>query len=492
MYKLLLPLVFLLMILMIFCYAITRVDNTANDTSESAFNLKLMKTYQVDGRFDASLRSLYDTFRVWNDDYVPAIQSLYIMNRSDLLKLTLATGEVETFPFDFDMFEKRKYPWQKFLISAEKDMIMVQQGRYDEYLSVSPNGKYALFRYFPHKNELYEIQSGKLLSCGIDDEIILGFDNNSNIYCGRQSLANLFVLRNPCDMSLLWEYKAGDYSPDSDNPIPMDLSPNQGGNSGSYYGIQFSNYRSPISTPDGRYSIIMFTVHQFRGHLAMVLIFDNREKTMIHSSCMSLPRYSTSLYHLFRHDGKMLAIPGGRKGVWVYDFEKNFSRTCAIPETNLQNLAGFYFTPDNHIVLWIQHYADIMFGGPGQTAYRFNLENGAMEEFTDFSVEDRYTRLYFFSPDGKTAITFETIPGRYMDDQHYGHYVFWDVDSKQRLLETEETYLPNIIITPDWKTIYLTKTMNRPPAPSISPPELPELKPLDVEVYDISSIINRP
>jgi len=474
----------LLIALALFCHATVNANGP-----DKSIHLKLINTYRLPGLFGAfggggTMGNAHDSIMYYQSglyDYVPEIQGIYARLDSDLTKLTLSSGEVEIFSLDFDARQKNQDSWQSFR-SIEKDNTLWGEYRWGRRSSiVSPNGKYILFRYFPKKQELYEVQSGKLLSCGVDDEIILGFDHSSNIYCGRQSLENLFVLRNPLDMSLLRKYKTKDYeSPISDNT-----------DESRFYGIQFSNCHPPITTPDGRSTVLVFTTYHLQNQIALLFVIDNPTNTVIHRSCLNL-RHNTNLKYQFRPDGKLLGIPDGRNEVWVYDFERNFSRSYEISEANYQGLAGFCFTPDDHMVLWTTHRADTRIGGPGHTAYRFDLRSGESEAFTDFSVQDRYTRSYFFSPDGKTVITFETVPGRYLDREYYGRYVFWDFPSKKRLLETEETYLPNIIIAPDWKTIYLTKTTYRPPTHYLSPGEpLPPYEPFDVEVYDITGIMER-
>ena len=469
----------------------------ADDTQKSVDKLKLINSYDLPWAFRihspgnfVSSHATVMYYRAFSWDYVTEIQGLYSLGTSGLVKLSLSNGETETILFDGDMYKKRSESTGSLRSIEKDDKIFVHYwSQYSRFLLVSPDGKYALFRLFPKKNELYEIPSGKFLSCGVNDEIILGFDHDSNIYCGGQSLENLFVLRNSQDMSLLRKYQTKD---------PLGIDKNYSMNfttdntdKSRYYGIQFSNCDPPITTPDGRYAVLMFTVHQFHNRLALLFVLDNQTNTVIHRSSLNLAKYM-HMNCLFRNDGKVLGILDGTSGIWFYDFEKNYSRSYTIPETNPQYLTGFCFTPDDYVVFWMSHPLDTGIEGTGPTAYRLDLKSGESEEFTDFSASDRHTQLFFFSPDGKTVITFEKLPGRYMDTESFGRYVFWDFPSKKRLLETEETYLPNIIIAPDWKTIYLTKTTYRPPTTPLKPNEIPPpYKPLDVEVYDITGITER-
>ena len=102
----------------------------------------------------------------------------------------------------------------------------------------------------------------------------------------------------------------------------------------------------------------------------------------------------------------------------------------------------------------------------------------------------KITWQFFFSPDHRTVITFQTTPGR--DIRPCGKYVFWDYRTKEILYETADRYKPGFILTPDWKTMILTTTeiIDFNPDQPWNIREFQFQMP-DIEIYDITGITER-
>ncbi len=412
-------------------------------------------------------------FRSWYYCYIPPTQTFWQISKSELLKFSYASEKMSRYPLDFDMFDKRAYVYQRYLTPEIRSKTHHYR---DDYLIVSPGEKLAIFRYPYWKSELYDIKTQKKISEGIDDEVILGFDQNDNIWCGRQSCENILVLRDPRDMSAIKRFTL--------------LSDNQSDKISFDKVNQYNTCIAPFETPDGRFLVHVFTIPELENKKNNVAIWDVKTEKLIHHSSIDIC-YSPNFLPAIQADGKAIAMASGQKSVWVYDFKRQqameFHLTRPENPDNNQWMQGFCFAPNDNLVLWSTHPADTRTGGSGSFACRFDLENVGGYEYTSFSIEGRYTRSYFFSPDEKTAITFETIPGRYQDWEHLGRYVVWDTATGKRLCETQEIYQPNIIIAPDWKTCYLTKASMESVQES---DELKFIAPV-VEVYDITTIINR-
>ena len=414
--------------------------------------------------------------------YLPEKNSLWVLAFKKLFKYDFTSNTASTFSVDE---ERIMNGWNAAneMIQPTERANRIGGSRIDPILmEISPNEKYLLVRYYGQKSELYDIETGRLISNGEKDEVIIGFDRNSNIYCGCQSITNMFVLRDPQTQKIIREYQTERGLKDS--YFPFEYSGREGYN--PYYdGIQFTNLPSPIESRDGKYTLFFFSTYQLSGKLGIVTVCNNENGDVVARSCIGLGNFSL-LKPQFNRNGNQIAILDDiNRCFWVYDFTSHSSRSFFIPKSsNRQEIKGYCFVNDNQLITWTRHFISPLY----YSSYVFDAGTGncttpALCTLTE-TVYD--TSRYYFSPDGKTAITFVFESKKYppdLDKTLYGKFLFWDVLAQKVIFETEEKYLNSIFIDNDWKTIWISRMEGT--EEDADPKVL-------TEEYDISEIINRP
>ena len=389
--------------------------------------------------------------------------------------------------------------------NLRREMAKVHQGRVKwlisttRYTVVSPNERYVLVRFFADNSEVYDIQTGKFVTSGEDGETIIGFNRNGHYYCARQSLENTFYLRDKNTQKIIRQYRT--ITNNTNNRRYVENTVNEEYNP-FFDGLLFNNGRPVLESPDGKYTLFSFTLYQLENYLSIIVVCDNDTGNTVSYSCLRNTDFSL-FRHAFSHDGKLIALSDGNTGVWLYNFETKSSQNVYTPN----NLIGFSFTAQNQLVLWCDPYLTSQRISPFEfqidpstgrmtpptnfakkSAYLFDPSTGSLTQYTNLADNDERVMQYCFSPNGRTALTFVSDP-MYYRYGNTGKYVFWDVQTNQKICETSLRYYPTMIISPDWKTLYLGKEL---PTEPIVNNDSNRVQQSTVEVYDISNIINRP
>jgi len=402
-------------------------------------------------------------------------------------------------------------------------------------LIISPNEKYVLQRDSLESHTFSEVKTGRLITGDVPPgEIVLGFDDDSNIYCGRLTSPPEFVVRNPETMQIVKTFR----TPDNDVIEKTNNTDEQD----MFYTI----CPVPVESSDRKHVVIQFYQHRPPGATAEIYRDDPRLlKEWVEAEENNPRRCSIGAFHVYdqetgnlayeapfgigvvnapmgripvvSEDGRKIIYPDyAAKGVWVYDFETRTSRSLLIPQPSISRspmenswksstLKGFTFTPENQILVWLCNWSDKEWPVfPG--IYRFDPEDGSYQIMTDFVSEKefipedekveasdaRVTWQFFYSPDHRTVITFQKPPGWFFAPEHIGKYVFWDYHTKEKLFETEEKYIGNMILTPDWKTAILTTTRYTDfEAENQYGQRTPQSGHHNLEIYDITGITER-
>ena len=393
---------------------------------------------------------------------------------------------ITTFSPDRERLQKGLDTAREILSSVERiNRVGFGGGMTNGYaMEISPNEKYLLVRYFGQKSELYEAETSQFVTNGEKEEVMIGFDRNSNIYCGCQSITNMFVLRDPRTQKMIREYKTEGFL--KDIYFPFEYSSREGYN--PYYdGIQFTHLPAPIESPDGKYTLFFFSTYQLSAKLGIVTVCDNESGDVVARSCIGLSN-PQSLKPQFNRNGTQVAIIDqiGRC-FWVYDFTTHSSRSFFLPKSDHLMMQGFCFATDNQLITWTRHPTSPLF----YSSYVIDTITGHCSSPAPcmFAKEGYYTAQYNFSPDRKTAITFAFESKKYSPDLPktvFGKFLFWDVPSQEVIFETEEKYFQSILIDPNWKTIWISRIEDTDEDDQQSQQNV------ITEEYDISSIINRP
>lgn len=423
--------------------------------------------------------------------YLPQKNSAWLFRYNALAKYQLSQNTVSMFPLGGErILNNWEASKEIYRLSNERSARIYSSSPNQTSIEVSPNEKYLLVRYFGQKSELYEIETGRFISNGEKEEVIIGFNRDSNIYCGCQSITNMFVLRDVKTQKIIREYKTEKWVRYNDAQTPFEYSDREGYN--PYYdGIQFTNLPAPIESPDGKYTLFFYSTYQLTGRLGIVTVCDNVTGEVVARSCIGLQNH---LNPQFSGDGTLLAIADmGNKSIWVYDFTTHSSRSLIIPITSslpAAGIQGYCFSPDNQLIVWAWELPCV-----------FDIQTGKYSTPAPCTLSEPgyYTAMYYFSPDGKTAITFAYEMRKYnalsavalykrpnVNVPHHtivGKFLFWDVSSQKVIFETEGKYLHSIFIDNDWKTIWISRME--------SSEEDAEQK-VFTDEYDISGIINRP
>jgi hypothetical protein len=405
--------------------------NEENDNNDRIQFIKTLKVpegvlFSVEG--DTLMNSCN-----WDQFFFPEKLSFWKLRRSKIERYSLSSNSYNSFPLNFDFWEK-----ESRILKTQKIPLSRNLAKFDTMILVSPNEEYILFRFGAITSELFEIKTGKWFSSGIDNEMIIGFNHDSNIFCQKQNFDNTFILRDIKTMKVMKMY------------IDIKKSKNHSfvSNSSEY----FHSYMTPIESFDNKYTLFILASNQSDEN-GIVCIIDNENESIIEKTPIKF-QIPFTLKPLFRRDNKVVGIPNGIKSIWLYDFEKNKFQNIIFPFDGI--IQGFEFYSNNSIVVWTKHPFDVRFGSAQQpTAYQFNLDTEKCVPFADYQHPEYYTRFYNFDADKNIVITYETIPGQ-NPREFVGKYVFWNMKTKKSFFETQDDYFPNIIISPDKKYVYLT------------------------------------
>jgi len=419
-----------------------------------------------------------------HSSYLPEKNSLWAFAFKELYKYDFTSNTASTFSVDEERIMTGWNAANEMMQSTERAN-RIGGGRLDPITAeISPNEKYLLVRFYGQKSELYEIETGRLITNGEKDEVIIGFDRNSNIYCGCQSITNMFVLRHSETQKILREYLTNNWL--KDIYAPFEYSSREGYN--PYYdGIQFTNLPSPIESPDGKYTLFFISLYQLSGKLGIVTVCDNENGNIVARSCIGLGNFFLLKPQFSRNGNQIAILDDINRCFWVHDFTTHSSRSFFIPKIDHQRIAGYCFASDRQLIVWTRHFTSPLY----YFSYVFDTGTGQCSTTAPCTLTEDgyYTSMYYFSPNGKTAITFAFESKKHppdLDRTIVGKFLFWDVSSQKMIFETEEKYFQSILIDPDWKTIWISRMEDSDETAD------PTQTRIITEEYDISKIINRP
>ena len=306
-------------------------------------------------------------------------------------------------------------------------------------LAVSPNEKYVLLRKSLELHEISEAKTGFTLKEKLPaGEIILGFDSQSNIYCGRLTSPSEFVVRDPETMQIVKSFQRAI----SGDTIKRDTAEQD---------LFYAACPLPMESPDRKYVVFQFYQHRPPGVTAKmhendprllkewvemekndsresaigeVHVYAQESGLLVYESPLGIGVQNSWAHALpqISADGQKIAYPDYvAKGVWVYDFETRKSTSLLVPppppldnpgnhpakevksvndaemwEWRRTNLKSFTFTPENEILVCL--YLPNNMGYPNYPwIYRFDLETGESQPMTDFVSEKE------FLPKGDTS-----------------------------------------------------------------------------------------
>ena len=443
--------------------------------------------------------------------------NFWFFSGSGMTKISLDSLTHDFFPFDeeithfaynYEMINSgRPISPDHFTVkeNLRKELTKNHQGRVTWLINpaqntvVSPDERFVLVRFFADNSEVYDIQTGKFITSGEDGETIIGFNHNGHYYCARQSLENTFYLRDKNTQQVIRRYRT--ITNGMNDRLYGENTANEEYNP-FFDGLLFNNGCPVLESPDGKYTLFSLTLYQLGNYLSIIIVCDNDTGNTVSYSCLRNTDFSL-FRHVFSHDGKLIALSDGNTGVWLYNFETKSSQNVYTPNS----LIGFSFTAQNQLVLWCDPYliqqrispSEIQFDPSTgrmtlptdfakKSASLFDPSTGSLTPFTNFADKDERIMQYHFSPDGRTALTFVSDP-MYYRYGNTGKYVFWYVQTNQKICETSLRYYPTMIISPDWKTLYLGKEL--PAEPIVNIDTNREQQQRIVEVYDITNITER-
>jgi len=402
-------------------------------------NIQKIKTFKAPGEMVRTLTNWESPMNTcfWNEYFFHEKTSLWREQGYLVVRYSIPSDTLDRFRFDFNIQKK----WQERPLLSKLSMNSGRRSLH-QMMIVSPNEQYILFRYSPTVSELYELKTGQRLLNGNEEELIIGFDQFSNIYCSRPCLESMFLLRDLKTMEILETYNTELLVDDPSTRMNY-------------------AYLAPLFTTNGRYTLFFLIASESQGQ-GIVLICDNEKRCIIGKEFLDL-KSRLALKPVVRHDNRFVAIPNGSRAVLLYDVENqsfhNFSITSTVPPSaqNFTQVRGFGFTPDDKVVMWIEYPRGSAVGPSTESLRPYQLDLITHEQtlFEDFLTPGRYTSFFCFNVPHGITITHEIISPATI---YTGKYVFWDFQTKEKIFETEAKYYPNIIVSPDGKHIYLTST----------------------------------
>jgi len=401
-----------------------------------------------------------------------------------LLRYSGEKAELQKYSLLSQIHEKYPWPVDTNWINANTSPVpdSLPPFIYCNTLAISPNGKYVLVRYYWGLHILCERKTNRIVTDNLPEgEIVLGFDSQSNIYSGRLASPPEFVVRDPETMQSVKSFHRTIES-DTDKhdtfeqnlfymacPFPVESSDRK------YVVFQFYQHRPPgvtIKMYENDPRLLKEWVEKEsddsrRCFVGKIHVYDQESGLLVYESPFGISQ--SNLLPMLSTDGKLILYPdNAAKGVWSYNFETKKSKSLLIPppemsgthyawekEAYLQHwketwsLRGFTFTPENQVLVWLYN-RDNRAIPHSSIIYLFNPESASHQVLTDFVSEKEFvpegefseynkvrsTWHFFFSPDQRTAITFQMTPNRPAEFAIVGKYVFWDYRTKKTLRDT--------------------------------------------------------
>ena len=328
----------------------------------------------------------------------------------------------------------------------------------DAVLVVSPNGKHFVIRLFGGKSMLVCSETGEEVVLPkektlryYDDEIALGFDSSSDLFCGTQCLSPLLVLRDAQTRVTKKTYKFRKMS----YPPQISLQPEywlDKDTSHDNIGILYSVLPSPEDNPDSGVTVLPFTTFQFRFLMAMVVIYDSESSFDYTQTLVDTTRwFQKDKVFLWSVDGRYLAIHDGPQKLQIFDKEKGgITNVCSIyTQSN---------DPSSYIRQgWFLSNGEIAIAIAG----RGNFEKAVIwsPQTREFSEPFFTTTILSVSPKGDFIAT-ATIDRQLLMPFWRNHYVdmaetidFWSVAEKKKVHTIELKSLSNVYFAPDWSLL---------------------------------------
>jgi hypothetical protein len=381
-------------------------------------------------------------------------------------------------------------------------------------IDVSPSGKYFIVRLFADASYLYDAETGEIidLSSRMPKKSRLtyvGFNKDSNLYCGIQGFVPILALLEISSGTILKKYEFSEINI-LNEPSPYEQWIKEEDNNS--IGLVFNYLSPPIESSDGRYLAFGFTVFQFKSLFAILLVYDNQTNRIVEKFIVDTSHWNfLSRQFLFSSDNQHFLFQDGYKSIKSFDLMlRNYSSTFVIPKQNVKNYEAvsnkidkFFISPTGEVIVLTNFpiAAYMMSGVSGMPdnpiilAYKWDIISGIISE-PPWQTDGSYTLHYWISPDEKTVATYGVKYQTNRSDFPALNYTimdriscpssihFWESQNGKHITSIEGNIV-SFSISPDWSTTTVISSESIPEGNE------PKLTVGTKTVYDISKLANR-
>ena len=348
----------------------------------------------------------------------------------------------------------------------------------------SSDDRYVLICPYGHKSIVYDTLENQTVGYTNREnfqkereEVKLGFDKNGNIYCGTQHISPMFLLREFPSGNVIREYRFEiNYAPDKFIPVQV------GEVNQFKLGINYNYLKTPLESPNGKYTVFSFTVFQFQYMYAIVLVCDNKSGQLVYKQLVSTSGWNYNSQHFaFSPDEKYFYFQDGHNEICQVDLEQRMmtSRftTQYQPNDTIDRFVNrdfvidsFFLAPDGNIVVQAPlghyyYYCNPAFGPSSPSSRRPQKLTSVWNPFENtvtyphpWVKEGAYTLRHWISSDKKIVATYsidydpDDYRIAYRREEAPDTLAFWDIDTG-KLLQKIEGNITKVDFSPDWRFV---------------------------------------